>query len=139
MGLDTTHDCWSGAYSAFNRFRTGILRAAQGDYLERNGLSSKGFTIGYHWYPWDMFTENNLMGQWDTLPEDPLVVLIAHSDCEGIIPAAATGPLADRLEGLLPALDDDGVGGHYHGRKDVEQFIAGLRTAAAANEDVEFA
>lgn len=27
MGLDTTHDCWHGAYSAFHRFRHGIARA----------------------------------------------------------------------------------------------------------------
>lgn len=28
MGLDTSHDCWHGAYSAFNRWREGIAKAA---------------------------------------------------------------------------------------------------------------
>lgn len=28
MGLDTTHDCWHGAYSAFMRWRRGIAKAA---------------------------------------------------------------------------------------------------------------
>ena len=28
MGLDTSHDCWHGAYSAFNRWRCAIAKAA---------------------------------------------------------------------------------------------------------------
>lgn len=28
MGLDTSHDCWRGAYSAFNRWRRALAEAA---------------------------------------------------------------------------------------------------------------
>jgi hypothetical protein len=28
MGLDTSHDCWHGAYSAFMRWRSELCRAA---------------------------------------------------------------------------------------------------------------
>ncbi len=68
---------------------------------------------------------------WDSLPPDPLHVLLAHSDCDGEIKWQDCGPLADRLQEILPSLSDDV-------REDAETFIAGLRSAAAARENVEF-
>lgn len=76
---------------------------------------------------------------WDVLRDDPLLILLNHSDCEGIIAAADCGPLADRLEGLLPLLPDEDGGGHsgpWRGK--TQRFIDGLRLAAARGEDVEF-
>lgn len=71
---------------------------------------------------------------------DPLVVLLSHSDCDGEIAAADCGPIADRLEQLMPALRVAGeAGGHIGNFADkTQQFIKGLRAAAAANEPVDF-
>ncbi len=137
MGLDTSHDCWHGAYSAFSRWRNEIAMAAGymvGDVKYENGFTSKTVLVD-----WGHVTEANLAGQWDATPADPLMVLIAHSDCEGVIKPAQAGPLADRLESLLPKLPTEDAPGHIGNWRDKTQaFIDGLRAAAKAGEDVEF-
>lgn len=132
MGLDVSHDAWSGAYSSFYRWRMGVVRAA--GYEIAPDPDRGGREMPKVWLD-DSFTTANYMGEWDRLPEDPLLVLLIHSDCDGIIPANATRWLAARLEGLLPAFpedDDDAL------RTKTERFIAGLREAAADDEDMEF-
>lgn len=146
MGLDTTHDCWHGAYSAFMRWREKLCEVAGlPPLLLMEGFFEKGSV-------YDPFTHlvkakleataesfyQCLPIQWDSLKPSPLYKLLHHSDCEGEITAEDCGPIADALEKLLPLLDGDG-GGHIGPYKDkTEQFIRGLRDAAAANESVEF-
>lgn len=140
MGLDTTHDAWHGPYSSFFRWRRHVAKAA-GWHEEGQGLDSTFREID-----WSQITEDNLMGRWDRLPEDPLVVLIAHSDSEGELPLEALVPLAERLEGLAERMEDTEAreGGPY-GRATYDgeraatlRFAEGLRKAAAAGEPVEF-
>jgi hypothetical protein len=138
MGLDTSHGAWHGAYSAFSRWRNAVEAAAGYPLMkDENGLV----------YPsninWGAITEANLEGQWDSTPEDPLVVLIAHSDYKGAIYPEQAVPLADRLEGLLPHIvEDDEAWGHIAREGGMvavtRRFIDGLRAAAAANEPVHF-
>lgn len=119
MGLDTSHDCWHGAYSGFNRWRKKLAEVSGygdlGDY--------EGFGGGKKW-PAD----------------DALAELLSHSDCDGILPAGRCAAMADRLESLLPALRVAGDGGGHVGSYEYTtvQFITGLRKAAMAGEDVDF-
>ena len=102
MGLDTTHGCWHGGYISFSLvFREALARAA--GYGEQMGAQD-GSTID-----WDKITAANNRGRWNRLPKDPLVVLMVHSDCDGYIPVRALIPLADRMEGLLPAVEEIGL------------------------------
>ena len=118
MGLDTTHDCWHGAYSAFHRWRTKLAEVA--------GLP-----------PLDSMTGFGGSRSWDE--SDPLTKLLSHSDCDGEIASADCDPLADRLTELLPLLPEGDGGGHIGDwREKTQRFIDGLRRAAAAGEDVEF-
>lgn len=140
MGLDTSHDCWHGAYSAFSRWRDKLAEVA-------------GYQIAkVDWGPgsfgprdtvlidWGHIEEECCQGTWTETPADPLIVLIAHSDCDGWIHPAQAGPLADRLEELLPLLPDEEAAGHVrHWRTTTQRFIDGLRAAVAAGESVEFA
>jgi hypothetical protein len=137
MGLDTTHDCWIGAYSAFSRWRSELARAAGYRMLEP--------VLGVPDYdlPWEQFELKNYQGEWDSPPgDDPLLYLLVHSDCDGLIHPEQARHIADRLEQLLPLLDDDESAaiGHIrpHMRGKTETFIDGLREAVKAGEDVEF-
>ena len=142
MGLDTSHDCWHGAYSAFLRWRHTLAEAAGYKIREPTpeerdaGIYSK--SVDLHW---EMFEDKNYLGEWDTVPgDDPLLFLIVHSDCDGVIHPAQGIHIARRLEQLLPLLDDAEAIGHIrpHMRAKTQQFIDGLKAAAAAGEDVEF-
>lgn len=119
MGLDTTHDCWHGAYSAFSRWRQKIAEVA--------GLGTLDDYIGY--------------GGDKRWPVDsPLVILLNHSDCDGEIQWEDCGPLAEALERLLPSLSNAGDGGGHIGsyEEKTKQFISGLKLAASRKENVEF-
>jgi hypothetical protein len=120
MGLDTTHECWHGAYSAFMRWREKLAEVA--------GLPALRQMSGYG---------GNI--SWDVPRPDVLYELLNHSDCDGFLPAAICAPLADRLSELLPLLPVVDDGGHIGPwREKTQRFIDGLRTAAAHNQDVEF-
>ncbi len=142
MGLDTTHDCWHGPYSAFTRWRHVVARAAGYEVLPVK--YEDGTTMDTIMVDWGHITAANLQGEWDETPKDALMVLIAHSDCDGLIHPNQGRALADRLEGLLPLLQGGGRDGgsaraDYDGtRAATERFIAGLRAAAEAGEDVRF-
>ncbi len=137
MGLNCTHDCWDGAYSAFTRWRNQIAHAA--GYAVWKVTYDDGMVTPTIMLDWGHITNDNLYGKWKATPSDPLVVLFAHSDCEGVIQPAQAGPLADRLTEILPLLPDEETFGHIgNWRVKTQKFIDGLRAAAAANEDVGF-
>lgn len=132
MGLDTSHDCWHGPYSAFSRWRDRLSRAA-GYWVERIGDNTVSSAV----IDWGHTQEKNLVGEWDTAPADPLFYLIVHSDCDGVIHPQHGALLADRLEELLPLLEPDDE--KFTGvRWQTRRFIEGLRHAAALGEDVDF-
>ena len=118
MGLDTSHDCWTGAYSGFLRWRKKVCEVAgYGDIMERQGFGGNK--------------------EW---PEDPLSILLSHSDCDGEIEHKDCYPIAIRLEELLPGLKAAGEGGGHIGdyAEKTQKFIDGLRLAADEKENVEF-
>ena len=133
MGLDVTHDCWHGAYGAFTRWRNALAVAAGYElYEHKDGLK-------FSMIDWGHVSEDNLFGEWDKTPDDPLLVLIAHSDCEGVIHPEQAIPLANRIEELMPLLSTEPDTGHIGDWKiKTQKFIDGLRLAAESGEDVEF-
>jgi hypothetical protein len=157
MGLDTSHNCWHGAYSAFMRWRQEIAKVAGVplmlmEHYYRDGPSKEALAWmaprdggpqcadyrGPEIFHWTEEVMRWLPIRWAALKPSPLHVLLDHSDCDGSISASDCAPLADALEELLPLLNGDG-GGHIGDyRTKTEQFIAGLRDAASKGEDVEF-
>lgn len=121
MGLDVSHGCWEGPYSAFDRWRSALNY-----YL---GNDASGGT-----------THEAYMGALDRGVYDdqsvPINVLMGHSDCDGEIEAAVCGPLADALEALLTKMPERALYDIH--RPATLRFITGLRLAAAAGETVEF-
>jgi hypothetical protein len=153
MGLDTSHNAWHGAYSAFMRWRQEVARAAGLPPLElMEGFfapQSKDFGRMPTFYlgPRAGELEENAIARieerlpilWDCLKPSPLHELLYHSDCEGEIPAESCGPIADALEAILPNMATGDAGGHIGDwTAKTKQFIAGLRAAAAAGEPLGF-
>lgn len=133
MGLDTTHGCWDGSYTGFSLWRDALADAAGycriiGGKWADNESPVFGSVI---LIDWGHLPDKALMGEWPETPADPLMVLIAHSDCDGVIHPAQAGPLAERLAELAPLVDEQ-----Y--QPATQRFLAGLRDAVTANEDVEF-
>ena len=161
MGLDTTHDCWHGSYGAFSRWREQLAIAAGYTFsyqpftlgigpeptveeVERGGVPMR-LSVQIDWGNIERAIGTDLQGKWDSIPvrpdgtPDPLIILIAHSDCEGFIQAKFCGPLADRLEELLPKLEGIDAGGHVGLMTEKTQtFIKGLRKAAKRKQKVGF-
>jgi hypothetical protein len=129
MGLDTTHDCWHGPYSQFTRWRAHLHMQIQ---IERTSNSPN---LGLDDY-WDLATKGETRPWPYTNESDPLDFLMSHSDCDGEIPVAMCGPLADALAGLLDRMPRRGL--YDVARPATERFVAGLRRAAVAGEPVEF-
>ncbi|MBW1739413.1 MAG: hypothetical protein JRJ69_18305 [Deltaproteobacteria bacterium] len=131
MGLDCSHNAFSGAYSAFNRFRQAVAKAANGSFPPhdpKNNLDDR------YWYFGEGYSK-------DTHPG--LYIFLSHSDCDGEISPEDCKKVADELEELLPKLDAMGKGkGHIFlvgGYGNVcRKFIAGCRLAAEKNEPLEF-
>src|SRR5699024_4550241 len=127
MGLhayteETRTEAWYGAYSAFGRWQDTLAAAAEVQI------------------DWGHITNDNLVGKWEATPSDPLVVLIAHSDCDGEIHPDQAGPLADRLEDLLPQLPSRPDSGHIGDwAATTQKFIAALRESAESGQKVMFA
>lgn len=118
MGLNTTHGCWDGSYSTFMTWRKKLCEVAGYGHLElRQGFGGS--------LPWP--------------EDDPLVILLNHSDCDGIIESKDCAAIADRLEQVLPAMDtaQEPRGTLDYGVR-TRLFIAGLCEAAKSGEDVEF-
>ncbi len=92
-------------------------------------IIKNGFVMGFHELPL----------KWDYYKDDPLSILLMHSDCDGEIDAKDCEPIADRLESLIPHLPDEPDTGHISDwKKTTQAFVDGLRAAAAANENVDF-
>jgi hypothetical protein len=119
MGLDTSHGCWHGAYSAFSRWRTQIATQI-GIPLD----CMEGFGGGR---------------PWPSSEQEPLVHLLNHSDCDGELEHRHCAAIADRLTEILPGLPADDDGGHIgNWREKTQLFIDGLRLAADRGENVIF-
>lgn len=130
MGLDCSHNAFSGAYSAFNRFRQAVAKAAGGSSPPHE---DKALDPGW-WYIDDQYTQKTHPG---------LFAFMNHSDCDGEIFPAMCINVADDLEELLPEIAKQGTGGGHLERDGgleavAKRFIEGCRKAAEAGEDLLF-
>jgi hypothetical protein len=128
MGLDVSHDAFSGAYSAFNRFRQSVARALGGSFPPHD----KRELDPTRWYWGDESQPAKHPG---------LEQFFLHSDCDGTIEPGIAGQIADEMESILDRIE--GGGGHLDRvggcRGAAERFIRGCRLAHSRGEPLEFA
>ena len=143
MGLDTSHDCWHGPYSAFMRWRT-MLAAEIGLPLPL----MRGFCSSFKAMPDDAIKLRDYPPiEWPSAASEPLVMLLNHSDCDGEIAWEVCEAIAGRLDEIVETvIKRDGllaVVGSARADYDgfvaaCERFAAGCRKAHAAKENVRF-
>ena len=146
MGLDTSHDCWNGAYSAFHRWRIKIAQVAGlPPLLLMEGFFKKGdsydpfveYALKYEGIASQYY--DSLPIKWESLKPDPLHELLCHSDCDGDLKWEICAAMADRLQELIPLLPEEEAGGHIGVWKNkTQKFVDGLRLAYSKKENVEF-
>lgn len=145
MGLDTTHDCWHGAYSGFAMFRETVGRAAALPYRVANRQYGDGIRHTLD-IDWEQITGAQIAGDWTAPPciirvgydpplTDPVLYLLIHSDCDGKLRCKYLKDLKARLEELVPKFNEL-ANDYCEGR--LEQFIRGLSTAIKKGDDVGF-
>lgn len=151
MGLDTTHEAWHGAYSAFHRWRCELARLAglpplelmEGFFNLESPVTGNPFWRSYEidkekGYITDGCIWSRLPIKWDCLKPDPLHELLYHSDCEGEIPWERCKPIARSIQKLIPLMKGD-AGGHIGNWKDKTQaFVDGLMLASKHEENLVF-
>lgn len=135
MGLDTSHDCWHGPYSAFMRFRQRLWQLAMRERDEKAGGRASQAP--------DLMDTKEYMGKPGApslhhfLPvTDPLVWFFDHSDCDGFIAAELTLPMAQRMEDLTKQMSERAL--YDDIRPALDRFIKGLRLAGARKQKVTF-
>ena len=144
MGLNITPDAFHGSATEFNVLRS-VLAAAAGYPVTAgrgpDGLISMKDLIDADWAtPGYEVTEARLQGDRSggPPPEDPLPVLLLHSDLAGFIGPADARPLAERIEGLMssiPVREPEAAAGLA---RQAAQLAAGLRASATAGIPLEF-
>lgn len=130
MGLYVSHNAYQGSYTGFSRMRLEIIKAA--GYPIREYETEFGYKWKYADLDWESFSRGNLYGKWVDVPDDPLLILIAHHDHDGRIYREHCGILAARLEEVIPLIEDE------YWRKTAYTFLEGLKAAHFLNEPLTF-
>jgi hypothetical protein len=147
VSLRVSHDCYSGSSGTFNDWRTLVAEAA--------GLPPWWLMEGV-WDPTDQYAVKRAQPHfarwkgivpipWEPYESDPLVVLLEHEDDAGILASVDCGPIADRLEKILPKMIEhcrahagQGMFRPETAERITRRFIHGLREAARLGEKVTF-
>lgn len=119
MGLDTSHNAYHGPYSSFTEWRKII--------------ASK---IGIDLYSMEGYKNGNT--PFSSLPDNPINIILDHSDCDGEIYWQDCEAIANALEAILPDLWKDKSISHMHYLNITEKFIAGCRLAFSKQENIDF-
>jgi hypothetical protein len=99
MGLNTTHNAWHGPYSSFNNFRRAILKAYNNtDLFEYGGYESRCKK--------DLDKQSPGLAL-SNIDDDGILLLMDHSDCEGLIRWVDCKLVADSLGKIISKVATD--------------------------------
>ena len=118
MGLDTSHNCWHGPYSSFNRFRHTLAKQIGIDLNEYRGYDDKG--------------EKDL----ETIEHD-IMPLLNHSDCDGSLTVKESRRIIKGLNNILENYNED-IPSDFNFKEKVEQFRDGCVDAVGKRQIIRF-
>lgn len=117
MGLDTTHNCWHGPYSSFNRFRRSLGHQIGIELNDYHGYDGRKFYL-------------------EQIRHD-LMPLLNHSDCDGKLSVKECKRLVkgfnDVLENFVETIEHD-----YNFKEQIIQFRDGCISAIEQKQKVKF-
>jgi hypothetical protein len=106
---------WVSSYSGYNAFRDELIAVTNTDRKEVDAITDPA----------------HVHGIWFRTPAEPLMVLMAHSDCSGYILPMQAGAIADRLCDVKPLMSAD-----WHDA--IDGLIDGLNDAHSSNTVATF-
>lgn len=118
MGLVTSHNCWKGSSSYFNRFRRALANQIGIDLNDYIGYSENGTK--------DL----------ESIPHD-IMPLLYHSDCDGELSVDECTQIAKGLLDILANFKKTNQP-YINFKQDIIQFRNGCLDAASKNETVIF-
>jgi hypothetical protein len=118
MGLDTSRNCFHGAYSRFNRFRYSLGRQIGIELDEYIGYGEKGT-------------------KWLESIEHDIQPLLNHSDCDGKLTVQEAKQIANGLNSILDNFNDK-IEADYDFKEQIIQFRDGCLDAISRNEEIDF-
>lgn len=118
MGLDTSHNCWHGPYSKFNRFR----------YL-------LGHQIGINLDDYAGYDKGGLKNL-DQIEHD-LMPLFNHSDCDGELSIEECKRLVNGFNSIIETFNNS-IECDFDFLENIKQFRDGCLDAISKNETVDF-
>lgn len=141
MTLHVSHNCWDAPATTFFEWMCEIAKVTGYEIVD-NGI------VFLPKVDFDKVGKRTVYGEWRKTPKDPLLVLFAHSDSEGVIHPEQGIALAKRLEEILPLLPTNEVkeftdwfdlmGRGENWQYVTRKFVNGLRLAHKRREDVVF-
>jgi len=118
MGLDTTHNCYHGSYTYFNRFRYALARQIGINLDDYIGYSDKGTK--------DL----------DSIEHD-IMPLLNHSDCDGRLKITESRRIAKGLNLILENFNPK-LKHPERFKDDIIQFRDGCLDAVSKREMIHF-
>lgn len=118
MGLDTSHNCWHGPYSSFNRFRYSL-----------------GYQIGIDLDDYIGYNENGTKDL--SKIEHELMPLFNHSDCDGRLTIKECKSIAKGLNKVLENFVENGKNDYFFKEK-ITDFRDGCLDAVSKRQMVKF-
>jgi hypothetical protein len=118
MGLDTSHNCWHGPYSSFNRFRYSLgyqIGINLDDYLGYGGKGTKDLKEINH----------------------DLMCLFNHSDCEGRLTIKECKSIVRGLNSVLDNFNEN-LDFDFNFKSKIIQFRDGCLDAISKRQMVKF-
>lgn len=119
MGIAFSHCEASWSYSGFHSFRRRLAGAVAIELMKMEG-----------------FSENGNGNSWKAIV-DPIVDLLHHSDCDGILTPEQCKKIAPRLRQIVECWDDTRIDIGYDKRQALE-LAEGMEKAASLNENLIF-
>lgn len=140
MGLDVTHDAFSGAYSAFNRFRQVVAKAAGCSYPNH----TEDFVSGDETIPLAELDQGRYYTPSGFNKTNPgLTAFFVSNDCEGTFSPKVCKQMADEMEAVLHGIDAQGSDWGHIERDGgfgavARKYITGCRLAHSLKEKMVY-